>query len=310
MIASALRTMRSRLPPFGLLRTLLCVFCAANTCPVGKAEIVTEFDTSTGGFQITCDPTELPALCAFDETYMRYVISGSAGDNNPIVTGIVKFSRGSDKFAAENCVEENCSFLCDGACSCATGTIPSGPGGFQPDGNSCTILSSNPGTIPTSQPTDVPTASPTFDLTSAIMYNATEMIEPSVLRVRCGGNMPIPGSYCKQVSGDMRYTIQEIDNYGWSNCDQNGDDCVVSCSPECTCEVATLNDYKVPYGRGYNDTVPTTPCDIIVPTPAPTAMPTEAPSEERPTSTSSAGSVGICVFMYMMMTIGMFATFL
>ena len=269
----------------GLLRS-------SPSCRV-DAQTVTEFDTSAGGFEIRCDPT--PALCAFEPVLGYETIAWSGP---PTTTGIIRFPTKNDFIRAENCRDDSCSFFCDDVCSCSTGTFIEEGGGFlfQPDGGSCAILSSNPGTVPTSQPTGMPTASPTFDRMTAIMYNATEMIQPSVLRVRCGGNSPILGSYCAEVSGNTRLNIGDADTYGWSNCDQNGDDCVVSCSPDCTCEVATLNDD----GRSYNETAPTTPCEVIDPTPAPTGMPTMTPP-------TSAGSFSICGVMYMLvMSLGLF----
>ena len=280
----------------GQLLLVVGLLCASPSCRV-DAQTVTEFDTTTGGFQIRCDSVDPPALCAFDESYkiMSYTIVGGEGDlYDPKATGIMPFFSIIEYIRAEDCEEESCSFFCDDVCSCSTGTVK---GGFEPDGGSCAILSSNPGTVPTSQPTQMPTASPTFDPMTGIMYNATEMIEPSVLRVRCGGNWPILDSYCAQVSGNTRLGIGDADTYGWSNCDQNGDDCVVSCSPDCTCEVATLND-----DGDYDESAPTTPCEVIEPTPAPTEMPTMAPP-----TTSSAGSVSICRLMTMLMiSLGLF----
>ena len=292
-VRHSMRTIRSS-PLDALAGQLLLVvglLCASPSCRV-DAQTVTEFDTSTGGFQITCDPTQLPALCAFDESYALVGVTG--GNANAVATGIMQFTEPFSSIRAEDCKEESCSFFCDDVCSCSTGTVT---GGFQPDGGSCTVLSSNPGNIPTAQPTKMPTASPTFDPMTAIMYNATEMIEPSVLRVRCGGNWPILGSYCAEVSGNTRLIIGDADTYGWSNCDQNGDDCVVSCSPDCTCEVATLND-----DGDYDESAPARPCEVIEPTSSPTGMPTMTPP-----TTSSAGSISICGLMYMlMMSLGVF----
>lgn len=284
---------RSQFVPASIALALLC-----NPSSRGaNAQIVTEFDTSAGGFQITCgDPTsddpssQLPALCAFDQSYAKYSWLSDPG-NDPISTGIVKFSSLAHAFAAENCREESCSFFCDDVCKCATGTIPTGLP-FQPDGGSCAVLSSNPGTVPTAQPTEMPTAAPTFDPVTAILYNATDMVDPSVLRVRCGGNMPIPGSYCAELSGQLSLLIVDAETYGWTNCDQNKEDCVVSCSPDCICEVATLNDD----GRGYNETVPTTPCEVIEPTPAPTSMPTIPPTSRSGSHKNAALSlIGLAI---------------
>ena len=283
------RTMNPRfLTLNSLARLAFALTCATFPCNA-NAQVVTEFDTSTGGFLITCDPTQLPAFCAFDETYSRYIHLLDP-DIDLSFPGVVKFTRPIDIFGAEDCREESCRFYCDDVCSCETGTMASPGGGFQPDGGSCTVLSSNPGTVPTAQPTAMPTAAPTFDMDTSVMYNATDMVESKnqALRVNCGGDWPVEDSYCKEVSGRLSYTLQNpsTGTHGWTNCNQNGDDCVVACSPDCTCEVAALTD-----GGGYDDTVPTTPCEVVEPTPAPTGMPTTSP-----TSGSAGSHVSVWTF--------------
>ena len=247
----------------------------------GHAQVLNEFDTSTGGFIILCKSD--PAFCAFeyDDYSSTDIIFATGGENIAgVYEGLFACTTPTCYFAAQNCQDPDggCTFLCDDVCLCETGTLVTidGRKTFQPDGGSCEVLSSKPGTVPTPQPTPAPTAAPTFDMDTSVLYNATDMVDSLALRVTCGGNWPIEGSYCDQVSGRLSSSLQNpsMGQQGWTMCNQNGvDDCVVACSPDCTCEVATLTA-----GGAYDETVPTTPCEVIEPTPAPTSMPTTTPT--------------------------------
>lgn len=258
---------------FSLVALIVVEFPARLLKPVSGQEqevVVNEFDTSTGGFRITCDPA--PAVCTFEESYGSYSYSVS-GD--PIGRGIASFQRDSDNFIAQDCEAEQqiCTFVCDGVCGCETGVlVTDGGGSFEPDGGTCEIVSTNPGSVPTEPPTAAPSGSPTFDVAEATLYSATDMQEPSALRFRCDNVDMVgsPESYCDVIQGSLSYQISDDLSWGWTNCDENGGDCIVACSPVCTCEIATLAD-----GGGFNNDIPGEPCTVIEPTTSPTDPPTD-----------------------------------
>jgi hypothetical protein len=249
-----------------------------------SGQVVNEFDTSTGGFRLTCDPA--PGVCTWEESYESYSYSNI--EHNLVGSKFYAFKDESSYFIAQDCKDANCTFVCDGVCGCESGVwTASGAGsGFEPDGGSCPIVSTSPGIVPTESPTGAPSSSPTFNVDSAILYNATDMQEPTVMSFSCEGKANVE-DYCDNVNGRLTLQIVGVDYRAWSNC--MDDSCVMACSPVCTCEIAT----RAIDGVGWDTSVPVQPCPVLDRTMSPSMSPSMAPTDDD--SSSPANSLGRCM---------------